>query len=243
MGHFKELDLLKKRELSGHNLKEAKSFSRREFLHVIGVGSGALISFGGWLAKTVNAQGKAEYGLIVVDFNKCTGCRTCEAVCSQANMKVNINGEELRGLGNPHFSNIRVMYFNPPVDIPNRCLQCNDAPCIEACPVPPDPNTGRKALYRDEKTLAIMTDYDRCIGCGSCAQACTEKRVGAIIMDPDTSKPGGICNLCDGDPACVKYCPFGALTYVKGGLDGRHYALPPEKIAQQLTTMWYYNQE
>ena len=243
MGHNRGFDLLNKKELSDHDSKEVENFSRREFLQTIGVGSGGLITFGVWLVKTVDAQEKVTYGLIVVDFNKCTGCRTCEAVCSQVNNKVTINGEELPGLGNPHFSNVRVMYFNPPVDIPNRCVQCSDAPCIEACPVPPDPKTGRKALYRDEKTLAIKTDHDRCIGCGSCARACAEGRVGAIIMNPDTNKPEGICNLCEGDPACVKYCPFGALSYIEGGLDGRHYAFSPEKIAEQLATLWYYKQK
>ena len=243
MGHIREFNLLNKKELNYHDSKRTGKFSRREFLINLGVASGGLISLGGWLVKTVDAQEKATYGLIVVDFNKCTGCRTCEAVCSQVNKKVTINGEELLGLGNPHFSNVRVMYFNPPVDVPNRCVQCSDAPCIEACPVSPDPKTGRKALYRDEKTLAIKTDYDRCIGCGSCAQACTEGRVGAIIMNPDTNKPEGICNLCEGDPACVKHCPFGALSYIEDGLDGRHYAFSPEKIAQQLTTLWYYNQK
>ena len=243
MGHIREFNLLEKKNLSSLDSKELIDFSRREFLKTLGAGSGGLIAFGGWLVKSADAQEKAEYGLIVVDFNKCTGCRTCEAVCSQVNNKVKVDGEELSGLGNPHLSKVQVYYFNPPVDIPNRCLQCKDAPCIEVCPVNPDPATGRKALYRDEKTLAVKTDLDRCIGCGACARTCSEKRVGAIILNPDTKKPEGICNLCEGDPACVRYCPFGALTYVKGGVDGSHYGLSPEKVAKQLTTLWYYNQE
>lgn len=224
------------------NLKGIRDPSRREFLKLIGLGSCGLVAFG-WLVKSGNAQKRLSYSLVIVDFNKCTGCRTCEAVCSQVNNKVSVNGKELPGLGNPYLSNIRVYAFNPPVDIPNLCVMCQDAPCIEACPVPPDPLTGRKALYRDEKTLVIKADIDRCIGCGACAQACQEKRVGAIIPNPLTNKPERMCTLCDGDPACVKHCPFGALTYVKGGLDGRHYALPPEKVAQKLISLWYFNQE
>ena len=234
------LEIVEKRIIESEG-KENES--RRNFLKTMSVLTGGGISFGGWLVKTVDAQQRATYGLVVVDFNKCTGCRTCEAICSQANGKVTINGEELFGLGNPHYSNIRVMNFTPPVDIPNRCVQCSDAPCIEVCPVAPDSSTGRKALYRDEKTQAIKVDNERCTGCGSCARTCKELRVGAIILNLDTKKPEGICNLCEGDPACVKYCPFGALTYVQRGLDGRHYAFSPEKIAEQLTTMWYYKQE
>lgn len=220
-----------------------ENVSRRNFLKTMSVITGGGISFGGWLVKTVDAQQRVTYGLIVVDFNKCTGCRTCEAACSQESMKVTIDGEEQPGLGNPVYTNVRVMSFNPPVDVPNRCVQCSDAPCIEICPVPPDAETGRKALYRADKTQAVTVDAERCIGCGRCAQTCKELRVGAIIINPDNKKPEGICHLCDGDPACVKYCPFGALTYVQRGLDGRHYASSPEIIAEQLATMWYYKQE
>jgi len=212
--------------------------NRRDFLRMVGIGAGSL-AFGGWLIRRVDAQGRPTYSMIVVDFNKCTGCRTCETICAQNNHRINIDGQELWGLGNPALSNVRVAYFNPPVDIPNRCVMCEDAPCIAACPVEPHPESGHRALYRDEKTQAIKNDPERCIACGSCASACREKRVGAILLDSDSGKPTGICNLCEGDPVCVKYCPYGALTHIKGGLKGQHYALPPEEIARQLTALWY----
>ena len=243
MNHIAQFTTVEKKEPQTLVSKEADIFSRRGFLKVLGAGSCGLFTTGGWLIKSVDAQGRVRYGLIVVDFNKCTGCRTCEAVCSQANNKVTINGEILSGLGNPHLSNVRIISYHPPVDVPQRCAQCSDAPCIEACPVSPDTKTGRKALYRDEKTIAVKTDHTRCIACGSCARTCSEIRTGAIILNPETNKPEGICTLCDGDPACVKYCPFGALSYVQGGLDGRYYAHSSEEIAQQLINLWYYNQE
>ena len=241
MGTIGQFNFIETKVMKTHDSPEIKNLPRREFIKTLGIGSGSLFAIGGWLIENADAQENVTYSLVVVDFTKCTGCRTCEAVCSQVNNKVNIDGEELNGLGNPHSSNIRVHYFNPPVDIPNRCVMCNDAPCVEACPVDPDPDTGKKALYRDEKTRAIKTDTDRCIGCGSCAQACSEKRVGAIILNPDTGKPAGICNLCEGDPACVKECPFGALTHVQGGVDGRYYGISPEKAAEKLISLWYYN--
>ena len=241
MGNIGQFNFIETTVMRTHDSAEIKNLPRREFIKTLGIGSGSLFAIGGWLIQNADAQENVTYSLVVVDFNKCTGCRTCEAVCSQVNNKVIIDGEELLGLGNPHLSNVRVHYFNPPVDIPNRCVMCNDAPCIEACPVDPDPDTGRKALYRDEKTMSVKSDPDRCIGCGSCAQTCTEKRTGAILLNPESNKPEGICNLCEGDPACVKYCPFGALTHVKGSMDGREYAQSPEKVAEELISLWYFH--
>ncbi len=221
-----------------------KSQSRREFLKKTAVGGSAIV-LGTLFVKETFAQRseRPTYSMILVDYNKCTGCRTCETVCSAFNHKVKIGEEELPGLGNPCYSNIRVYSFNPDVDIPVTCLMCRDNPCIESCPVEPDPSTGRKALYRDEKTRAIKNDLERCIGCGSCAEACKTKRIGAIIPNPQTGKPERICNLCNGDPQCVKYCPYEALRHVVGRIDGRHFGFSIEQIAERLTRLWYYNEK
>ena len=91
-------------------------------------------------------------------------CRTCEAVCSAYNHKVNLEGELLDGLGNPALSNIKVWHYNPDVDVPITCFLCDDNPCIEACPTTPDLITGRKALYRDDDLYIIKNNKDRCLG-------------------------------------------------------------------------------
>ena len=239
-------------------LKTLPGTTRREFLQNIAMASGGAITVGGWLVETAEAQAPAaapaqaaaparpqppRYGLVLVDFDKCTGCRTCEAVCANANQKVEVNGEMLADLGNPSKANIRVAVYYPTVDIPNRCVSCSDAPCVAACPVPADPETGRKALYRDPKTQAVKTDVDRCIACGLCANACKTQRTGAILLNSITNKPEGICSLCEGDPQCVKYCPFGALSYSQGGVDTRHYAFNPDVLAKLLTEHYYYPAE
>ena len=214
---------------------------RRAFIRTMAVG-GLTVTFGGLIIPRLAAQTRGsrgpQYSMILVDFNKCTGCRTCEAVCAQYNHKVTIEGEELPGLGNPHLANIRVYQFNPDVDVPVVCVMCRDNPCIEACPVEED-EQGRRALYRDEETLAIRCDTDRCIACGSCAEACRTQRVGAIIPDRATNRPERMCTLCGGDPQCVKHCPYGALSHIVGGFDGKHYGVGPEVIAEELMLRWY----
>lgn len=219
--------------------------TRRDFIKNIAVGGSAFVLFGnlGLLqvsCKRLGQEGDGRvYSMIVVDYSKCTGCRICEAVCSAYNHKQQVNGKDLPGLGNPYYSNIRVHSFNPDVDIPAVCAMCPDNPCIDACPVQPDPKTGRKALYRDEKTSAIKNDLNRCIGCGSCAEACSAGSVGVIVPNPETDKPEGMCNLCGGEPQCVKYCPYGALSLVEVNPDGEFYRMPPDIIAKELAKRWY----
>ena len=212
---------------------------RRSFIKTLVVG-GVTLSFGGSVVRVLSAAegGAAGYSMILVDFNKCTGCRTCEAVCAQYNHKTVVDGEELPGLGNPYLSNIRAHRFNPDVDVPVVCAMCPDNPCIEACPVEPD-EKGRRALYRDPETLAVKNDIERCIGCGSCAAACEAERAGVITPNPETNKPERICTLCDGDPQCVKYCPGGALSLVAVDADAKGYARPPEQVAEELIRQWY----
>lgn len=212
--------------------------TRRKFIQTIALGGGALFLSNSWGIFSVAhaGEGKTEYTMILVDYNKCTGCRTCETVCSAYNHPKEVSGELLNGAGNPYLSNIKVYGFNPDVDVPAVCAMCPDNPCIEACPVDPDPATGRRALYRDSKTLAITNDPDRCIGCGSCAEAC---RVGVIVPHPETAKPERMCTLCNGEPQCVKYCPFGALSQVKVDTSLKFYAMKPDQIAEKLIDEWY----
>lgn len=213
--------------------------SRRHFLNSLGIGTAGLLVMGsyGFTISRDPVTGKIK--AIAVDFEKCAGCRTCETVCSAYNHKVNINGKMVNGPGSPFLSNIRVYHFNPDVDIPSTCALCNDAPCVEACPVAPDPVTGRKALYRDEETLTIKNDLSRCIGCSVCAITCQSQRAGVIRPNPETGSPEYMCTLCDGDPQCVKYCPYDALSYIEMDDSRDLDNLAPEKIAEKMVKKLY----
>lgn len=215
--------------------------TRREFIKGIGIGGGAVVLFSqfGVHAVAWALSGNPELKMVLVDYTKCTGCRTCETTCSARNRPVILKGQELPGLGNPRYANIRVHSFNPDVDVPNVCAMCSDTPCAAACPVEPDAKTGRRALYRDGATHTIHNDVARCIGCQSCARACAKERTGVITPNAATGKPERICTLCGGDPHCVKRCPFGALSYVEVRRDRKFYGRGPQKIAAELARGWY----
>jgi Fe-S-cluster-containing dehydrogenase component len=223
------------------NAHEWLSLTRRDFIKGVGLGSGAIVLLGqfGIQGLAWALEGEPQLKMVLVDYTKCTGCRTCETACSARNRPVAIAGKELPGLGNPRFANIRVHSFNPDVDVPSVCSMCSDTPCVKACPVNPDAKTGRRALYRDQTTHTIHNDPNRCIGCQSCAKACAKERTGVITPNAVTGKPERMCTLCGGDPQCVKLCPFGALSYVEVRSDRKFYGLGPEKIAAELAKGWY----
>jgi carbon-monoxide dehydrogenase iron sulfur subunit len=129
--------------------------------------------------------------ILVIDYESCTGCHLCELACS-------IKHE---GIFNPYLSRISVL-TKPEIQTstPVYCLQCNDAPCARACPV--------NAITFNDKTGAWEIDYGRCIGCRECAYACP---FGAIRLNV-TAEPIK-CDLCGGDPECVKVCPHNALIF------------------------------
>ncbi|MEM4497473.1 MAG: 4Fe-4S dicluster domain-containing protein [Nitrososphaerota archaeon] len=121
---------------------------------------------------------------------RCTGCQRCVLACSYAHAQS----------FSPSKSRIWVMRAKRKIDYPVFCNQCGL--CINACP------TG--ALYRDAKTRAVIIDENKCIGCGFCVGACPW---GLIILDPGIKKAIK-CDLCGGNPACVKECPEKALLFV-----------------------------
>ncbi|NOZ46322.1 MAG: 4Fe-4S dicluster domain-containing protein [Chlorobi bacterium] len=221
------------------NLKYA-NYSRRDFIKHIAIGGGVIAVFGNYGFRYYFNDDKTILKSIAVDFTKCTGCRTCETACSANNHKVEINGEFIKGLGDPHLSNIRVHHFNPDVDVPVTCALCPDTPCIEACPIPADKETGRKALYRHSELGTVVCDLEKCIGCTLCAQACEKERAGIIVPNPETKKPERMCTLCGGDPNCVKWCPYGALSLLEIKVNREFFAEKPEKIAELLMNKFYH---
>lgn len=217
--------------------KDKLTTNRRDFVKTITIGGGAVFALGNLSFSSIVPY-TSERKAIVCDFSKCTGCRTCETSCVAYNFS-NKKGYENYGIVNPKNANIRVHTFNPDLDIPSTCSGCPDTPCITACPVTIDSTSGEKALYLNKKTSAIAVHEEECIGCGKCAKACESERTGVIRMHEERKLPVGLCTYCDGDPSCVKNCPYGALSYMKVDADYEFFGKTPEEIAEVLTDKFY----
>ena len=81
------------------------------------------------------------------------------------------------------------------------CHFCIDAKCIEACE--------SEALSRDHETNAIIVSEEDCVACERCIEDCPYNHP---IMHPSQDYVL-ICDLCEGNPACVEICPENAIQY------------------------------
>lgn len=167
---------------------------------------------------------KTEAIWIARELSKCSGCRKCEIACSLAHEKRIW----------PEASRVRVFMLVPGLEFPHLCAQCEDYPCVESCPV--------KALSVNKRTGAVIVKTKACIACGKCISACP----GRIPHMHPTGKHIVICDLCNGDPQCVKVCQEGkwnALTKVsRRNLSFKLYARTPEELTRDLAAKFYGEQ-
>lgn len=182
---------------------------------------------------------------MVIDLEKCIGCRTCAIACKQHNAQppgnwwnqVNTPGSKVH-MTTPDFG---VEYY-----LPVACQHCDKPACEKVCP--------EGATFKD-KDGTILIDFDRCTGCRFCMTACPygvrqfnwesgkkankknqyisnytfgypieHRRDKKLVYTP--SRPRGVvekCSMCvqyrdQGDnPACIKGCT-GNARYI-GDLD------------------------
>ena len=136
-------------------------------------------------------------GLIVVDKSLCAGCRTCEVVCSLFKSDV----------CSPELSRIQVRSSFLEVDFAaSVCLQCIDPPCMHACPA--------GAISIDQMTGARIINETMCMGCRMCIEECGNHFDPPRLRFDSANQVVLKCDLCGGDPQCVRWCPIGAIIYV-----------------------------
>jgi len=126
----------------------------------------------------------------------------------------------------PEASRVRVFMPFPGLEVPHLCAQCQNYPCVKSCPV--------QALSTDGNG-AVLVDREKCTSCGSCIRACP----GTVpYLHPGDNK-ATICDLCGGDPECVKVCieaGYNALTLTNEGpnIHRKLYSRDPVEVARDL---------
>lgn len=231
-------------------MKRVKQLSRREFLQLMAsLGLSVAVAEGLMQLRTTEAKAVGKDGVakghgggsslyrwgMVIDLGACTGCNYCTYACKATN-------------DTPSDINWNIVLddatsYSEQVYLPRPCMHCENAPCVDVCPV--------GATYHRPDGLVAM-DYEKCIGCRYCQVACP---YGARYFNWEVDKqpnpmtprwgesevarrPRGVvekCTFCthridaglehghvpgvhrDATPACVNVCPAEARFF--GDLD------------------------
>ncbi|HET9489238.1 MAG TPA: 4Fe-4S dicluster domain-containing protein [Methylomirabilota bacterium] len=174
-----------------------------------------------------------------LNISKCKGVRKCvEACVAENNTGRDSSMQYIRVLeldhGDMNLNRADHYYEAETVPrpgkfyLPVQCMQCDNPPCVKACPV--------EATWQEPDGITVV-DYDWCIGCRYCMAACpywarhfnwNEPTVPAEALNTDTHflgnrpRPRGVvekCTFCiqrsrkGRQPACVEACPTGARIF------------------------------
>ncbi|MEW5745579.1 MAG: 4Fe-4S dicluster domain-containing protein [Nitrospirota bacterium] len=105
-----------------------------------------------------------NYGM-VIDLNRCIGCRSCAVVCKIHNsVPPGTWWQRVESVG----SSEHMVPAGEAPDLsepflPVPCMHCEDPACVKVCPV--------GATWKREDGL-VLVDYERCVGCRYCMTAC-----------------------------------------------------------------------
>ena len=156
----------------------------------------------------------------LIDVSKCIGCKACQVACSEWNDIRDVVGTNVGVYDNPadlSADSWTVMRFTEYEDKEQNhlewlirkdgCMHCADPGCLKACPAP-------GAIVQYTNGIVDFVE-EHCIGCGSCVTGCPFNVPRISKKDNKAYK----CTLCSDrvsvglEPACVKTCPTGAITF------------------------------
>jgi Fe-S-cluster-containing dehydrogenase component len=205
-------------KLKNEGTRSVSSHERRKFLR-LGLAIAGVYA-GGKLLSVTSIINTAHASVGGTDFDKrypynphysmvirqslCIDCEKCVDACNTTN-HVPEYGYRTRILTKKYTDNLdKQVEF-----IPVLCNQCNNAPCVRACPT--------RATYKDAVTGIVLMESKKCIGCKTCMLACPYDARYYNAERRAVDK----CDFCwdkrlskkDTQTACSAACPTGSRTF------------------------------
>jgi len=147
-----------------------------------------------------------QWGM-AIDLERCIGCHACSVACKVEN---NVSlGHFRTKVYYYDFAAVNPYNRQPTMKrafLPTLCMQCEDAPCLDACPT--------DAIARGADGI-VRIDDSICDRSRDCIKACP---YGAIHIDP-VAQVADKCDFCahrleaDMAPACVEVCPADVFAF------------------------------
>ena len=118
------------------------------------------------LERALKKPDKDRRWAMLMDLRKCIGCHACNVGCvSENKLPPKLYYRPVHEYEQGTYPKVSLTF------LPRPCLQCDNPPCVAACPVKgPD-----GATWKETKGLGaglVLINYEECIGCGLCVPAC-----------------------------------------------------------------------
>lgn len=140
---------------------------------------------------------------IIIDAEKCDGCKNCSLACMQAHRKDGGSLYDLDLCDNQNESRNFIYGKEGGGYLPIFCRHCEEPECVLSC------MSG--ALEKDKESGHVFYDETKCGSCFMCVMNCP---YGVLKPDDETKSVVIKCDFCKehgGEPSCVKACPKQAL--------------------------------